>query len=167
MPYVRYGTLHRESCPLHDPTTCQACENVYKLCEQQAPGARTMTRRIITGIPRSGKTSFSRLFDDTFHTDDLTTTHSWSGASSVIATMFDDPGSWTIEGVAAVRGLRKWLRAHTDGTPADVVYYHGAPRVALTPGQAAMAKATGTIWSSIRPELERRGVTIIEVRDDA
>lgn len=68
-----------------------------------------------------------------------------------------------VEGVAAVRALRKWLAAHPEGKPCDRVLWFGEPRVALTPGQAALAKGCRTVWAEVEPELRRRGVEI-EVR---
>jgi hypothetical protein len=84
----------------------------------------------------------------------------WSSASAQVATWFDAPGSWIIEGVAIPRALRKWLATHHSGTPADEIRWLGTPRVPLTNGQAIMAKACETVWDEVRPELERRGVVI-------
>lgn len=113
---------------------------------------------VICGAPRAGKTTLAETFDRTvMHTDDLITM-GWSEASELIATdWLRRPSPWVIEGVAAVRGLRKYLDFFAS-KPCDEVIYMPTPRLALSAGQAAMAKGVATIWAQIQPELERRGV---------
>lgn len=94
------------------------------------------------------------------HTDDLIS-FGWSRASEIIATQwFIMPGPWVIEGVAAVRALRKWLRAHPEGAPCDRVIWMNTPHVMLAPGQDTMAKGCRTVWNEISAELEGRGVIV-------
>ena len=124
-----------------------------------------MNRIVIVGVPRSGKTTFSRelagrLGHSTRHTDDLIGKLDWSGASMHASTWFDSPGPWIIEGVAAVRALRKWLAANENGAPCDRIYWLGSPRLELSPGQATMAKGCSTVWREILPELRGRGVAV-------
>lgn len=121
-----------------------------------------MSRTVILGGPRTGKTTLAASMRSgrLVHTDDLISTHAWSDASDAIAKMLDAPGPWVIEGVAAVRGLRKWLRAHAAGKPCDTVVAMWQPRVPLSKGQLAMAKACRTVFDEIRGELTRRGVAI-------
>jgi hypothetical protein len=111
------------------------------------------------GLARSGTPGV------VLHTDDLIGKLDWSSASAQVATWFDAPGSWIIEGVAIPRALRKWLATHPscapNRTPCDEIRWLGTPRVPLTSGQAAMAKACETVWDEVRPELERRGVRIV------
>jgi adenylate kinase family enzyme len=141
-------------------------------------------RLLIAGVPRAGKTTLanrleaSRLRVDAvpwtshgimfhgcvLHTDEFIGRMTWSDTSRTVAEIFDEiaaHGPWTIEGVAVVRGLRKWLATHHSGTPCDEILWLGTPRVPLTSGQAAMAKACETVWDEVRPELERRGVRIV------
>lgn len=117
-------------------------------------------RIVITGGPRTGKTTAATALGlPVRHTDD--TKHmEWSAASAEVATWFDAPGPWVIEGVSAPRALRKWLAAHAEGKPCDVVQRLTVARVALTPGQSTMAKGVETVWREIEPELRRRGVRI-------
>ena len=126
-------------------------------------------RLVIAGVPRAGKTTLAaHVAADTGivarHTDDLLHERmiAWSQISELVAAWFDRPGPWTVEGVRAVHGLRKWLAAHPDGAPCDRVIWLGTPRVALTPGQATMAKGVTTVWHSIRAALLARNVQVEE-----
>jgi adenylate kinase family enzyme len=141
-------------------------------------------RLLIAGVPRAGKTTLanrleaSRLRLDAvpwtshgivfhgsvLHTDDFIGRMPWSDTSAKVAEILDEIaacGPWTIEGVAVVRAARKWLATHHSGTPCDEIRWLGTPRVPLSNGQAAMAKACETVWDEVRPELERRGVRIV------
>ena len=70
------------------------------------------------------------------HTDDVKHLE-WSAASLEVATWFDAPGPWIVEGAAAVRALRKWLATNPFITPADAIYWMPAARGAPQPaGQA-------------------------------
>ena len=126
-----------------------------------------MTRLLITGGPRTGKTTLANSLERdgarVGHTDDLIASHDWSEASDRVAEWMNAPGPWVIEGVAVVRALRKWLAAHPAGAPCDRIVLLSKPLEPLTPGQAAMAKGLLTVWDEIRPELHRRNVEI-EVR---
>jgi adenylate kinase family enzyme len=129
-------------------------------------------RLLICGVPRSGKTTAAASIIlaagiprtpkiELRHTDDLIGQLDWSGVSAEVATWFDHAGPWIVEGVATVRAVRKWLASHFSGRPCDEIRWLGTPRVPLTPGQSAMAKACETVWDEVRPELERRGVRIV------
>jgi hypothetical protein len=124
-----------------------------------------VTRLVICGVPRSGKTTLAaRMHPQAAgrirHTDDLIS-FGWSRASEIVAAQwFTLSGPWVVEGVAAVRALRKWLRAHPEGAPCDRVIWCNAPHVALTPGQETMAKGARTVWNEIAAELEGRGVVV-------
>jgi dephospho-CoA kinase len=127
-----------------------------------------MSRICITGGPRTGKTTRADMSGGisgpVLHTDALIQTHAWSEASQVVSEWFGDPGPWVIEGVAVPRALRKWLRAHPEGRPCDVVLYLETPRVKLTPGQATMAAGVATVFREIEGELAQRGVHIAKER---
>lgn len=114
-------------------------------------------RVVIVGGPRCGKTTFSSHFSNVRHTDDVP---GWSEASDEVAYWFDAPGPWTVEGVAAVRALRKWLMTRS-GKPCDVVHCLTKPRTKLTRGQQSMLTGCRKIWNEVEPELRRRGVKII------
>lgn len=121
-----------------------------------------MTRVLIAGVPRSGKTTHAKRFGDpTFHTDDLIGELEWSAASAEVANWISYPGPWCIEGVAVPRALRKWLAAHPGEKPCDVAYWMPSPHVSLTPGQEAMAKGCVKVWAEVEPELRARGVKIL------
>lgn len=84
----------------------------------------------------------------------------WSDASAQVARWLSEPGPWIVEGVAAVRALRKWLEANRAGKPCDVVLWLRTPFVQLTPGQAAMAKGCEKVWAEVLRPLQLRGVEI-------
>lgn len=124
-----------------------------------------MRRTVIIGGPRTGKTTLALQFADDFgcavhHLDDLIQTHNWSEASEAASHYFDRPGPWIVEGVAAVRALRKWLARSETGKPCDVILTLMMPRVELTKGQSAMAKGVATVWREIAHELVARGVVL-------
>jgi hypothetical protein len=113
-------------------------------------------RVLITGGPKTGKTTLSTTYDcPVRHTDDLIELD-WSDQSDQVAGWLDDPGPWVIEGVAVVRGLRKWLRAHEQGLPFDHLIYLTKPLTAQTQGQSTMGTATRTIWCQIAPVMDIR-----------
>jgi adenylate kinase family enzyme len=122
-------------------------------------------RVLILGVPRAGKSTLAaRLAKGTGltprHTDDLIAL-GWHHASERAALWLDEPGPWIIEGVAAVRALRKWLRLPArPGAPATRVLWLGSPRLPLTERQDHMAQGTTTIWREVLPELQRRRVTV-------
>jgi hypothetical protein len=116
-------------------------------------------RRAITGIPRAGKTTSAG--DDAWHTDDLKATHKWGDDSQAIADKLGTHGDGTVEGIAVVRGLRKWLNQHPTGKPCEEVHYHAHAHVPLTKKQAALGKGCDTVFGQIKDELSRRGVNVI------
>jgi adenylate kinase family enzyme len=126
-------------------------------------------RIVIAGAPRAGKTTLGeQLARETGfrlrHTDDLVGRLDWSAASAEVSTWLDAPGPWIVEGVTAVRALRKWLSghaAHAHGAPADVIHWLTTARVPRTPPQEAMAKGCATVWAEILPLLRGRGVTVV------
>ena len=128
----------------------------------------TDTRVVVIGAPRAGKTTYAdargqREGVEVRHTDDLIGTLDWSGVSAHVAsTWFAEPGPWIVEGVAAVRALRKWLRNNREGMPCDEVVVLEHPWIALTAGQARMAKVCAKVWREIRADLEQRGVLVVE-----
>lgn len=135
-----------------------------------------MTRICITGGPRTGKTTLSESLGDRDghnrlrHTDDLIeqTQHlgkdAWSEASRLASGWLNEPGPWIIEGVAVSRALRKWRDAHPDEPPpVDRIIRLTEPHVALSKGQAAMAKGEETVWQEIAGWLLGEGVAM----DDA
>lgn len=140
-----------------------------------------MTRILITGGPRTGKTTlaesmalagvsanatFSATVTPTLrHTDDLIeqTKHlgkdAWSAASLIASGWLDEPGPWIIEGVAASRALRKWRDQHPEEPPpVDRVIYLSETHQPLAKGQETMAKGVRTVHDEIEPWLRKHGV---------
>lgn len=131
-----------------------------------------MVRICITGGPKTGKTTLANKLslagaaglgaerDPVHHTDD-TIPLGWSNDSAEVAKWFDEPGPWIIEGVAVSRALRKWRERHPgEPPPVDRVIRLTVPRVALSKGQAAMAKGEETVWQEIVDWLGDQGVKI-------
>lgn len=127
-------------------------------------------RIVICGGPRVGKTRLSERLAGAAckarHTDDLIgalhpedKAADWSACSAEVVKWFAEPGPWVIEGVAAVRALRKWLEAN-HGAPCDAVYWSSQPLQPLTKGQSAMLRGCESIWAPVRQELTMRGVPI-------
>jgi hypothetical protein len=125
-------------------------------------------RVVIIGGPKTGKTSLSMALlaighlepAQIRHTDELRADNNWSEASAEASKWFDAPGPWIVEGVAAVRALRKWLATNPTGKPCDEVRVLLKPMADTSKGQAAMAKGASTIFGEIRAELVERGVTV-------
>jgi len=127
-----------------------------------------MSKRIvICGGCRTGKTTLAeRLAKETGHylkgTDSLIEHADWSRASEIASYWFDIEGDWIVEGVAAVRALRKWLARNPDGRPCDVCYWSNVAHVDLSLGQHRMNQGCFTVWNQVRDELLVRGVRIEE-----
>lgn len=119
-----------------------------------------MTRTVITGGPRTGKTTLAATLPGPVrHTDDLIGVLDWSDASAEVARWMDEPGPWVIEGVAASRALRKWRDQHPgEPPPVDVVVYMDTPRVERTQRQDAMAKGVASVHEEIVAWLTAHGV---------
>lgn len=121
-------------------------------------------RIVIIGPPKAGKTTLglalsAELGVPLLHTDDLISRFDWSAASQHIADVWlAEPGPWILEGVAAVRGLRKWLEANPSGKPCELIIDLPKPRLELSSRQAGMAKGCLGIWTEIRQQLCARGV---------
>lgn len=118
-----------------------------------------MTRTIITGGSRTGKTTLALTLDGpVYHTDSLAHLP-WSSQSDEVVRWLARPGAWTIDGCAATRALRKYL-LDNDLRPCDRIIRLTSPVVARTPGQETLSKGERKIWAEIAPELVRRGVLI-------
>jgi len=120
-------------------------------------------RVVICGGPNSGKTTLANSMNRFVrHTDDLMSL-GWSPASEAASAWFDAPGLWVVEGVAAPRALRKWLKRNPEGKPCDEVIYLTAIHGSLSEGQSRMRKGVKTVFLQILPELHSRGVEIKHV----
>ncbi len=119
-------------------------------------------RVCVTGAPKSGKTTFALGNElltgvPTFHTDDLG--GEWSAVSRRAASWLEQDGPWLIEGVRVPHALRKWLLAHPEGKPCDVLIVLD-DRDGMSDKQRAMGVGIATILAEILPELKRRGVEV-------
>ena len=118
-------------------------------------------RTVIIGGPRTGKTTRAGAEGgEVLHTDSLAAGRDWSAQSTAAVHALGASASGTMEGVTAVRALRKWLAAHPEGKPCERVVRLTQAHQPLTPGQASLAKGCDTVFREIEPELRRRGVRI-------
>lgn len=123
---------------------------------------------IIIGGPSTGKTTMANALAEAkgiacFHSDDLIGRYDWSEASQFICDQWLTlPGPWVMEGVAVVRGLRKWLRANPTGVPCTGIIWLDQPHEELNNRQKGMAKGCLSIWNEIKDEVIRRGVELDE-----
>lgn len=129
-------------------------------------------RVCIVGGSKTGK---SRLADKLggepglklYRTDDLIATHDWSAASEEASRWMDDPGPWILEGVAAVRALRKWMERNKRlgdtvvPAPCDLAIVCTRVWLPLNEGQRRMNKGHEKVWGEVEPELRRRGVSVM------
>ncbi len=121
-------------------------------------------RIAIAGGPLTGKTRLSAelaqkyQIADVRHTDSLLGQgYEWSQVSEVVASWFDTPGDWIIEGTRVIHALRKWHQQHPgEPPPFDQFLFltdlHGTP----TAAQHAMAKGFVKIRQEIAGWLETR-----------
>ena len=116
-------------------------------------------RIVITGGPRTGKTELVKRYVVVYHTDDYMHLE-WSEASKAVMQWFYNTGPWIVEGVAAVRALRKWLEANPTGKPCDLLVVLDHEYEELTKEQRTMCKGLFTVLAEIAPELRARGVVI-------
>lgn len=137
-------------------------------------------RVVVIGGPKAGKSTYAKglgaavrcsdpkaLGGDADDRLDLPEGERWSAVSAEVAGWLDATGPWTIEGVAVARALRKWMKAHPGvACPVDEVHVLGGARVALTPGQAAMAKGVATVLAEILPWLSATA-KVVQVAGEA
>ena len=98
--------------------------------------------------------NFSNEFERV-HTDDFIDL-GWSECSAKVAELMRRPGPWIVEGVAAVRALRKVL-VYPEKPCERVIYIDN-----LEPEtrHVSISKGCRKIFDEIRPSLRARGVTI-------
>lgn len=129
----------------------------------RAESEPTNMRTVIIGGPRTGKTTRATKEADggtIIATDSFMGAGGFSDQSEKAAEQLGIGGDWTMEGVTAVRALRKWLKAHPTGKPCDRVIRLSRAVVSQTDGQARLGKGCDTVYLEIESELRRRGVAI-------
>lgn len=125
----------------------------------------TYTKILIIGVPRAGKSTIatslaSELGIPLKHIDEWAKTLEWSVVSDKVAEKLETEGPWIMDGVAGVRGLRKWLERNPGKKPDFMIIWMGEPAIKLTAAQDNMRNGTLTIWKGVAPELLKRGVHI-------
>jgi len=117
-------------------------------------------RILITGHPRSGKSTLAGLLHKTTDipvraTDVLIPTHEWSQQSEVVSEWFTTPGPWIIEGVTVARALRKYHHHYPRRTvPCDLLITLRRPTAGLLPGQISMSHNQDFFMEQIKPWLD-------------
>lgn len=134
-----------------------------------------MAKRIfLIGGPDTGKTTLSEQLavqhgiKHVLHTDDLIG-HGWSEASQAAADWMNEHANddYIIEGTAAIRGLRKWLRQNEGPLPeGTTIYTLNLPYVPQSKGQRAMSLGVLTITTEIYSELISRGAVFEQHKSD-
>jgi adenylate kinase family enzyme len=126
-----------------------------------------MTRILITGWPRAGKTTLAETFvrrgGDYFvrHTDDLIGRLDWSAASAEVAKWMEEPDGFIIEGVSVARALRKYRDAHPgEPPPCDRLIYLRTPHVELNARQAGMGKGVDSVMAELEPWFLEHGLEV-------
>lgn len=130
---------------------------------QESPKKGTEMRVIITGGPKTGKTTrAAKTGQRVDHTDSIIATQQpWSVQEGLVLPWLDRPGPWLIEGVTAVRALRSWMRAHPgQRPPVDKVIYLSQPKVGRTLAQERMAKGLDTVWREIEQQVRTFGIEV-------
>lgn len=131
-----------------------------------SPRLAEFRRIIICGGPRTGKSTLAVRLGERHNIpvrfgDSLVGHLEWSDASKEVSTWIKNDEEWIIDGVVAVRALRKWLAANPGQfLDAAIVYLRDHIQVP-TDKQIAMAKGIRTVWREIEPELISRGCHII------
>lgn len=121
---------------------------------------------IICGGPRTGKSTLAVRLGERHGIpvkfgDSLVGSLEWSEASEEVSRWIDNPEPWIIEGVVAVRALRKWLARSKEKESDFVVVYLRDNIQVPTDKQIAMSKGIRTVWKEIEPELHARGIKVI------
>jgi len=125
-----------------------------------------MTRILITGWPRAGKTTLSTELETELgiavrHTDDLIGSLDWSAASAEVALWLAEPGPWIIEGVSIARALRKYREAHPgEPPPCERLICLRSPYVVLTGRQEGMGRGVDTVMRELEPWLVAHGLDV-------
>jgi len=92
----------------------------------------------------------------------------WEAVPNAVIRVLSEHDSWLLEGVQALRVLRRWIRDRDDFPGVDVCYYLTTPLAERTPRHWSMAKAIEKHWRDVMPRLVADGTQIIrEVMLDA
>ena len=122
------------------------------------------TRVLISGVPRSGKTTLSKLLagkQATFHTDTLMGGDTFEKQGHLVASLLEDNNYYIYEGCMVVRGVREWFNVHIDEAPCEVFIWLEEPRTALNSSQQKVLRNIKPVFDSVIDELQNTGVVIL------
>lgn len=127
-------------------------------------------RAVICGGPRCGKTTVAARVSERYGRrllpgDGLIGVLDWSDASEAVSRWLELDGEWVVEGVVAVRALRKWLARHPGDRLGATVVRLETPLYALSGALEGMAKGEATVWQGIADELLQVATVITPVQD--
>ena len=128
-----------------------------------------MKRIIIIGGPRTGKTQLAKKLsqelgiptilctdpqslggDAPSHAELTNRDERWSAVSEDVSHWFDRTGPWIIEGVAAIRALRKYRKTNPGSPPpCDKLLVLSIPKVPQTKAQHTLAVGIHTVLAGI------------------
>lgn len=127
-----------------------------------------MSRILITGGPRTGKTTLAaqlskqKEISTILATDGLIGFKDFHLQTLLVASWLDQPAPWIIEGCQAAHALQHWLSHHPDpaSTPCDVLYWLQQPFTSLNPKQQKFKDQIDRLLSPSATILQLRGVTV-------
>lgn len=122
-------------------------------------------RIVIAGAPRCGKSTLLRElaldFPCAVSTDDFIHHTPWEEVPNACIRVLEKYDSWALEGVNAVRVLRRWIRDLGTCPLIDKVYYLTKPMAPRKPAHESMAKGIHKQWREVEPWLLKMGVEIV------
>ena len=116
----------------------------------------------ITGPPESGKSTLGETIGLRVQNTDNLLHLGWDAGIDEGVAWLSDPNLEVIEGAMLPYSLRRWLRANKTGAPLDRAIFLGGKFRKLSALQEGFGKAVRTVWEDIVPELEKRGVSIVD-----
>lgn len=134
---------------------------VLGLAGIKSNGEMPRYRVAICGPPSSGKTTLASLFADNVRNTDALIEGGFDEAIDGAASWLSDPDMEIIEGAIVPHALRRWMRSNP-GRPVDRVIWLGKSHEELNQFQNAFGKGCRGVFEAIVPEMQARGITVID-----
>ncbi len=87
-------------------------------------------------------------------TEELVGVLPWGEDSAEVVRWLEEPGPWIVWGSVVPRAIRKWMRSHPAGLPAQRIIWVRPTVDELAP----IAKGVQTVWQEVLPQLIERGL---------